>query len=292
MNQVGARIAFVDIDPDTCLMDPNRLEDFLKARFASGAPEDRPAAVVPVHLYGQCVDMDAVNELARRHGLRVLEDAAQAHGARYRGRPAGTLGDAAAFSFYPGKNLGACGDAGAVTTSNLAVAEEVRTLRDHGQKQKYVHVREGYNARLDALQAGFLRVKLRHLEGWNQRRREAAAWYDRDLADLERVRPVQVQPWNVPARHLYVVHAAQRDALQTYLKGRGITCGLHYPIPLHLQACYAALGYGPGSLPQAEWSAARVLSLPLYPELEAEQVRRVVAAVRAFAEDRPARAAA
>jgi dTDP-4-amino-4,6-dideoxygalactose transaminase len=281
VSQVGARVEFVEIDPATCLMDPNRLEDLLRRRFASASQDERPTAVIPVHLYGQCVDMDPVLELAGRYGLWVLEDAAQAHGATYKGRQAGSLGDAAAFSFYPGKNLGACGDAGAVTTASAAVADQVRLLRDHGQRQKYRHLVEAYNCRLDALQAGFLRVKLRQLDAWNDARRRVAACYDAAFADVPAVRPVRVRDGNQSAHHLYVVHAVARDALWEQLQQRGITCGLHYPIPLHLQACYARLGYRRGDFPCAEWSADHVLSLPLFPGITSDQVQRVIDAVKA-----------
>jgi dTDP-4-amino-4,6-dideoxygalactose transaminase len=284
ISQVGCGIDFVDVDPDTCLMDPNRLEDLLRERFQSGRREDRPSAVIPVHLYGQCVDMDAVRDLSTRYGLKVLEDAAQAHGATNRGQPAGSLGDAAAFSFYPGKNLGACGDAGAVTTSDAGVAEKLRMLRDHGQQQKYIHVLEGYNGRLDAIQAGFLRVKLRYLDAWNARRRGLARAYDQAFAPMTWLRPVLVRPDNVPVYHLYVVHVPDRDALACFLKDRGIATGLHYPLPLHLQKCYAGLGHGRGSFPNAEGSAATLLSLPIFAEMEPAQVRRVIDGVKQFGE--------
>jgi dTDP-4-amino-4,6-dideoxygalactose transaminase len=287
ISHAGGRIEFVDVDPHTCLMDPQRLEDNLRDRFAHGPKEDRPAAVIPVHLYGQCADMDAILAIAQRYGLVVLEDACQAHGATYKGRPAGSMGAAAAFSFYPGKNLGACGEAGAVTTNDTAVAETVRMLRDHGQKRKYHHQIEGYNARLDAMHAGFLRVKLRHLPAWNARRRELAARYDEAFARTSWLRPVQVLPGNVPVYHLYVIHAAQRDELMAHLDAAGISCGLHYPLPLHLQPCYARLGQGPGSFPHAERSAATLLSLPIFAEMESAQLQRVVEAVHSFGAARP-----
>jgi dTDP-4-amino-4,6-dideoxygalactose transaminase len=284
ISQAGCRIDFVDVDPNTCLMDPNRLEDLLRRRFASGPATDRPAAVVPVHLYGQCVDMDAIADLASRYGMKVLEDAAQAHGATWKGRRAGSLGDAAAFSFYPGKNLGACGDAGAVTTGDADVATRVRMLRDHGQQQKYVHILEGYNGRLDAIQAGFLRVKLRHLDAWNAKRRELARAYDEALASLSWLRPVGILPGNVSAYHLYVVHVPDREGLAAYLKDRGIATGMHYPLPLHLQKCYTRLGYNRGNFPNAEASAATLLSLPIFAEMEFGQLRHVVACIQDFGE--------
>jgi dTDP-4-amino-4,6-dideoxygalactose transaminase len=276
VSHAGAKFEFVDVDPATCLMDPNRLEDHL-------AKTGRPACVIPVHLYGQVCDMDAIMAIARRYELKVLEDAAQAHGATYKGRGAGTFGDAAAFSFYPGKNLGACGEAGAVASEDAAVAERVRMLRDHGQGGKYLHRLEGANSRLDAIQAGFLRVKLQHLPAWNAARRAIAARYDAAFRGLPGVAPLEVPPQNVPSRHLYVVHAERRDALRAHLAARGIQTGLHYPLPLHRQECYRALGIADGSFPHAERSAARVLSLPLYPEMTPPQVDAVIGAVRGFA---------
>jgi dTDP-4-amino-4,6-dideoxygalactose transaminase len=289
VSHIGARVDFVDVDPVTCLLDPNRLEELLRRRFTSASKEARPTAIIPVHLYGQCADMDPILALARRYGLKVLEDAAQAHGASYKGRPAGTLGDAAAFSFYPGKNLGACGDAGAVTTDCEAVADTVRILRDHGQRQKYIHLVEGYNGRLDALQAAFLRVKLRYLDAWNAARRRVAASYDVAFADLPAVRPVRVRDGNQSAHHLYVIHARDRDALRERLHQRGIMCSLHYPIPLHLQACYARLAYRRGDFPCAEWSADHVLSLPLFPGISSDQVQRVINAIKAVSGSGPLR---
>jgi dTDP-4-amino-4,6-dideoxygalactose transaminase len=281
VSQVGAAVDFVDVDRDSCLLDPNRLESHLRAAF-EGPAARRPAAILPVHLYGQTVDMEAVMSLARRYGLKVLEDAAQAHGATHRGRGAGTFGDAATFSFYPGKNLGACGEGGAVTTADASVAEKLRMLRDHGQRTKYYHAIEGFNARLDAIQAGILRIKLRRLAQWNAARRGVAAAYDRGLAPLDWVKPVRVAPHNIACYHLYVIHVPKRDALQAHLRARGIATGLHYPVPLHLQECYARLGHKAGSFPNAEWSAASLISLSMYPELGEDQVRRVVDAIAQF----------
>lgn len=281
VSQAGARFEFVDVEPDTCLMDPQAVADLLAERFDRGRGP-RPAALLPVHLYGQCCDMDALSGLAERYGLKVLEDAAQAHGAACKGRGAGTLGQAAAFSFYPGKNLGACGEAGAVTTSDEGLIRTVRMLRDHGQERKYHHALEGSNARLDAIQAGFLRVKLRRLPAWNQARRDLADRYDAAFASLPGVRPVAVRPGNTPARHLYVIHVDDREGLARRLAEHHIQTGLHYPLPLHLQPCYAHLGLPPGSFPHAERSAATLLSLPLFPEMTAEQADRVIAAVAGF----------
>lgn len=273
----GAEFAFVDVDPDTCLMDPEKLEQYLK----SGAK--RPKAVIPVHLYGQCADVESISALAMRYEFAILEDAAQAHGASHHGRNAGTLGQAAAFSFYPGKNLGACGEGGGVTTSDSGMADTIRMLRDHGQHVKYHHRLEGTNARLDAIQAGCLSVKLPHLAGWNQRRREVAASYDRAFKGLDAISPVTVTQGNVPVYHLYVVHTPDRDGLQKHLAEKGIQSGLHYPIPLHLQPCYAKLGYTQGDFPAAEHSASTLLSLPIFPEITQFQVMAVIQAVTEFA---------
>jgi dTDP-4-amino-4,6-dideoxygalactose transaminase len=283
ISQTGAEFDLIDIDQDTCLIDLNQLEDYLKTSY-SGPKEKRPVAVLPVHLYGQCADMDAIIELAQKYGLKVIEDAAQAHGARYKERNAGNLGHAAAFSFYPGKNLGACGEAGAVTTNDPKIADMVHMLRDHGQKNKYHHVIEGYNGRLDALQAGFLRIKLRYLEGWNEKRRDIAAEYNNAFSGLDWVRPVKIVSHNKPCYHLYVIRTKNRDALQVYLKERNVDTGLHYPIPAHLQKCYDYLGYQPGSFPNAEQSCNEILSLPMSPELSSEQVQYIINAVKEFGE--------
>ena len=283
ISQTGAKFDLIDIDEDTCLIDLNQLEDFLKKRF-SGTKEDRPMVILPVHLYGQCADMDAINDLATRYELEIIEDAAQAHGARYKDRQAGKLGHAAAFSFYPGKNLGACGEAGAVTTNNQKIADKVRMIRDHGQKIKYHHFIEGYNGRLDALQAGFLRIKLRYLEGWNEKRRDIATEYNNAFSGLDWVRPVKIASYNISCYHLYVIRTKYRDALQAYLKERNVETGLHYPIPVHLQKCYAPLGYKVGSFPHAEQSCSEILSLPMFPELSMHHANYVVRTIKEFGE--------
>ena len=282
ITQAGGAIEFVDVDPDTCLMDPNALDDHLKRRMSQSTSGLRPAVVVPVHLYGQCCEMEAIVTIARRYGLKVLEDAAQAHGATYRGRPAGSLGDAAAFSFYPGKNLGACGEAGAITTNDPEIQEHALLLRDHGRTEKYVHAVEGYNGRLDAIQAGLLSVKLRHLDDWNKHRRLLASEYAKGLANIFDVRPVRIHSNSQSSYHLYVVRTRRRDQLQAFLRQRGIASGIHYPIPLHLQPCYRRLGLQAGTFPNAERSCSLVLSLPIYPEMEKAQVRHVVSSIREF----------
>jgi len=276
ISQTGAEIAFVDVDPDTALMSPEAL------RQAVQRLEGKAKAIVPVHLYGQTADMDAINAIAREFGLKVLEDAAQAQGARYKGKAAGSLAHAAAFSFYPGKNLGACGEAGAVTCDDEALARKIAMIRDHGQAKKYHHDMEGYNGRLDAIQAGVLRIKLRALDQWNASRRGAAERFDAAFSGFSRVRPVAVGKDNLPARHLYVVHAEDRGALAAHLDKRGIDTALHYPIPLHLQNCYKAMGYAPGTFPMAEQSAATLLSLPMFPGMSEEQITRIIDAVAEY----------
>jgi len=278
----GTRVEFVDVDPSTCLMDPNRLEDHLRNAFEHRARSERPACVVPVHLYGQPCAMDSILGVARRYELKVLEDSAQAAGASYKGRAAGSFGDAAAFSFYPAKNLGACGEAGAIAIPDPDAAQRARMLRDHGQSERYRHVMEGTNSRIDAMQAGFLCVKLRYLKDWNAARRNIAARYDVAFASLNALQTLKMRPGCISSRHLYVVHAERRDALRAFLRERGIDTALHYPVPLHLQECYRASFPGPGAFPHAEWSAARVLSLPLFPEMTEAQVSAVIRGVEEF----------
>ena len=274
ISAVGATPVFVDIDPRTYNIDPD-------AVAAAITPATR--AVIPVHIYGQPADMTRLNAVARQHDLFVIEDAAQAHGATWQGRKAGALGDAACFSFYPGKNLGAYGDAGAVTTDNAALAETVALLRNHGRRSKYVHERVGYGERLDTLHAAILSAKLAHLDTWTEQRRALAARYSRLLADSELVLPF-VHADAVPAWHLYVVRTPRRDDLLAHLTALGVQAGVHYPVPLHLQPAYAHLGYRAGELPVTEEVADTCLSLPLYPEMTLEQQDYVVHAVRAFVE--------
>jgi dTDP-4-amino-4,6-dideoxygalactose transaminase len=257
VEQAGARPVLVDIDPATFTIDPAQVE---------AAISSRTRAIVPVHLYGHPADMDPILAVARQHDLAVVEDCAQAHGARYRGRPVGSLGDVAAFSFYPTKNLGAAGDGGMVVTNRADVAEQLRLLRQYGWARRYVSQVKGSNSRLDELQAAILRVKLRHLDEWNERRRELAARYAALLRETDLVLPRAVGDVT-HVYHLYVVRAQERDALLAHLHERGIGAQVHYPVPVHLQPAYADLGLGPGSLPETERVAAEVLSLPLYPEI-------------------------
>ncbi|PKN59656.1 MAG: erythromycin biosynthesis sensory transduction protein eryC1 [Deltaproteobacteria bacterium HGW-Deltaproteobacteria-11] len=241
----------------------------------------RTKAIVAVHLYGQTVDMDPINDIARRYGLKVIEDAAQAHGARHKGRQAGALGDAAGWSFYPGKNLGAFGDAGAVTTDDRDLADQVRRLRNYGSQVKYYNEVKGFNSRLDPLQAAFLRVKLKHLDEWNARRSRLAAIYLEALAGLPLVLP-SVPADMEPVWHLFVVRSQERDALQAYLNAHGIGTLIHYPLPPHLQQAYQDLGYVSGALPQTERVAKTVLSLPLFPQLSNPEVQQICDKIRDF----------
>jgi len=296
ISQAGARPDFVDIDERTYTMDPEKLRSYLERecvrsprtnRVVSKRTGSPVTAVIPVHLYGQMADMDPILDLATRYDLLVIEDACQAHGAGYlsektgRWRKAGSMGRAAAFSFYPGKNLGACGEAGAVTTDDEQLAQRCRMLRDHGQSRKYFHDLEGYNSRLDAIQAGVLRAKLHHLAKRNEQRRERALGYDELLADTEGTVILPHVPfWSRPVYHLYVVRVADRELLQKALAAADIGTGIHYPIPLHLSKAYEALGFRPGDFPVAEQAASQVLSLPMFPELPPDQQRRVAAEVR------------
>ena len=301
ISQAGASPAFVDIDPQTNTMDPNELRRFLYVQCEKRKGETihrktgrRVSCVVPVHLYGQTADMDPILELCDQYRLTIVEDACQAHGAEYfsrregRWRKAGSMGVAAAFSFYPGKNLGACGEAGAITTNDRDLAEQARMLRDHGQSKKYFHEMEGYNGRLDAIQAGFLQVKLKRLHAWNELRRKHANRY---AAMLQRVPSVTIpiEPaWCRGVYHLYVIRTKQRDELQTFLLEHNIVTGLHYPIPLHLQKAYEGYGYQVGDYPEAEAASREILSLPLYPGLTEDQQNMVVQAIRDFAQSRMA----
>jgi len=267
----GARPVFVDIDPDTYTIDPSMIERALTGRTR---------AIVPVHLYGQPADMGPIKEIARRRALYVVEDAAQAHGAEYRGVRTGALGDVACFSFYPGKNLGAYGDGGAVTTNSAAIAERIERLRDHGRTTHYCHAEIGFNSRLDALQAAVLQIKLRRLDQWNANRRRAAEWYTAELAQSGIKTPF-VRKGSTHVYHLYVIATNERDAMRNELDEAGVTTGIHYPLPLHLQPALAHLGYSRGDLPCCEAMAARSLSLPMFPELARDQVRRIAAIARA-----------
>jgi dTDP-4-amino-4,6-dideoxygalactose transaminase len=292
ISQAGALPEFVDINGRTYNMDPEKLRDYLEQHCKKDSSgqlislhSNRPVtAVIPVHLYGQMADMDAIIDLAERFNLIVIEDACQAHGAEYFSRKqngwlkAGSIGRAAAFSFYPGKNLGACGEAGATTTNDDTVAAKVKMLRDHGQAKKYYHDLEGYNGRLDAIQAGLLHVKLRYLSKWNTQRRERAAEYNRFLTTADVIPPYEPS-WSKAIYHLYVIRTDDREGLMDHLKNAGIGTGIHYPIPLHLQKAYSSLQYRSGDFPVAEKIASEIVSLPMFPQLTDEQQVRVVNAI-------------
>ena len=270
IDYTGARPVFVDVSEDSLTMDPGALE---------AAITSRTKAIIPVHIYGQPADMDPIRAIAARHGLSVIEDAAQAHGAQYRGKPAGSLGDLACFSFYPSKNLGAYGEGGLVATNNADHAARIRTLRDWGQQKKYVHDVRGFNARMEGFQGAILRVKLRHLPAWTDARRRVADRYNELLAGTGIALPKEM-PYARHVYHLYTVRLKEREALQAALRNDGIATGLHYPIPVHLQPAYADLGYRAGAFPVAERAAAQVLSLPVFPEMTDGQIEQVVASVR------------
>ena len=272
ISYTGARAVLVEIDPRSCTMDPERI----KAAITS-----RTKVIMPVHLYGGCADMDPILEIARRHDLIVIEDAAQAHGAEYKGRRAGSLSDVACFSFYPGKNLGAYGEGGAVVTDNAGYAEAIRRLRDHGQSQKYYHDEVGYNYRMEGIQGAVLRVKLSHLDDWTAARRKHADNY-RALLNNSGVRLLEPVAAGRSAWHIFPVFTPRRDELLEHLKARGIGSGIHYPIPVHLQRGYADLGYKAGDFPVTERACNEVLSLPMYAELPGEHLTQVVEAIHEF----------
>lgn len=271
VTRCGAGLKFVDVNPLSMTMDVSQLE---------GAITHRTKVIMPVHLYGQCADMDSISEIARQHGLKVLEDAAQAQGSMWRDRRAGSMGDIAAFSFYPGKNLGAYGDAGAVTTKEATLADKVRMLANHGRLTKYEHQMEGCNHRLDGLQAAVLRVKLRHLQGWNDRRRKLAALYERYFAGDEKIVPVRELAGAQSIYHLYVVQVDDRDNVQKKLAEAGINTGIHYPIPLHLQPAYRHLHLKRGSFAVTEKVAERLLSLPIYAAMSEAMVEHVATTLK------------
>ena len=262
----GAKPVFVDVDPDTWTMDPTLIE---------AAITPRTRAILPVHLHGLMADMDPIMDIARRHGLVVIEDAAQSHGAEYKGRRAGSIGDVGCFSFYPGKNLGAYGEGGAAVSNNPELVRQMVLLRDWGQESKYNHVVPGYNYRMDGIQGAVLNVKMEYIEAWTEARRAVASHYDRLLASSRYRRPAPPSHCR-HVYHVYAIELAQRDEVQKALQAAGIGTGIHYPVPVHLQKAYADLGYGPGDFPVTEALANRFLSLPIYAELRPEQVAEVV----------------
>jgi len=272
----GARVVFCDLEPGYFFLSPGEVEHRITARTR---------AIIPVHLYGQPADMDPILDLAARRGLIVIEDCAQAQGARYRGRPVGTLGDLAVFSFFPSKNLGGFGDGGAVTGRDRDLVKRVRVFSDHGRESKYLHLIEGINSRLDAIQAALLRVLLPRLEDWNAHRRAAAGWYAEGLAPLSQVVIPAVLPDTLPAYHLYVVLVPDRDALQKYLEENGIGTGVHYPRPLNLQPAYEHMGHKEGTFPRAEYACRHMLSLPMHSSITREEVDYVCQTIRRFFEE-------
>jgi dTDP-4-amino-4,6-dideoxygalactose transaminase/acetyltransferase-like isoleucine patch superfamily enzyme len=296
ISQSGATPEFVDIDESTYNMSVRKLQQFLEkqcvrdksSKLISARSGQHVTGIVPVHLYGQMADMDPILSLADQYELTVIEDACQAHGAEYfskkhnRWMKAGSMGRAAAFSFYPGKNLGACGEGGAVITNDLALARTASMLRDHGQVKKYYHDMEGYNGRLDAIQAGILLAKLPHLDKWNELRCNHARNYNRLLADSRGVRLPHEPSWSHAVYHLYVVRTVDRDGLISHLKAAGIGTGIHYPIALHLQKAYASMNYGVGAFPVAEGVASEVVSLPMFPQLTEQQQTKVVSEILEF----------
>lgn len=302
ITQAGARLDFVDIDEKTYAMDPKKLQEYFERECYVDRETGRPfhrklrapvTALVPVHIYGQCADMDAILEIAAKYKLIVVEDACQAHGAEYfskkqnRWMKAGSMSHAGAFSFYPGKNLGACGEAGAITTNSEEMMRKMKMLRDHGQAKKYYHDIEGYNGRLDSLQAGLLSVKLRHLAKWTRERQAAAVEYGRLLAKVDGVVTPHQPEWSRPVYHLYVIRVADREGLQKHLANEKIDTGIHYPIPLHLQKAYEGFGYKKGDFPVTEKIALEIVSLPMFPQLQPAQQARVAQGVQEFASVSP-----
>ncbi len=300
----GAKPIFIDINPRNYNIDVQKLEEFLKLRTPNSLPRrqagklrTRPKAILPVHLYGQPADLDPILKLAKKYNLKVIEDACQAHGAQYKekskttlnselrtpnselGRRVGSIGDIGCFSFYPGKNLGAYGDGGMVVTDDGEIANKIKCLRDHGRREKYEHQMIGYNYRLDALQAAILSVKLKYLEEWNEKRRKNASIYNKLLKDLDVVTPYE-EEYAKHVYHLYVIRVKKRDKIYRFLQEKGIACGIHYPLPLHLQKAYHYLGYKEGDFPVAEECAKEVLSLPMYPEIKREEIKYIAGTIK------------
>jgi dTDP-4-amino-4,6-dideoxygalactose transaminase len=269
----GAKPVFVDILEETNNMNPALIE---------AAITKKTKAIIPVHLFGQPADMDPIMTIAKKHGLFMIEDACQAHGAEYKGKKAGSIGNTGAFSFYPGKNLGAYGEAGAVVTNDDAIVEKMRMFRDHGQAKKYYHGMIGWNARMDGIQGAVLHVKLKYLQGWNDSRRKNAQKYSELLSAVKDVMPPRQAEYAKHIYHIYAIRIKQREKLMAHLTAKGIACGIHYPIPLHLQDAYRFLNLGVGSFPIAEKCAAEYLSLPMYPELTSEQINYVAKEIKEF----------
>ena len=269
----GAMPVFVDVDGESQTMNPTLIE---------AAITERTKAIIPVHLFGQMADMGPIMEIARRHGLFVIEDACQAHGAEYSGRPAGSIGDLGCFSFYPGKNLGAYGEAGGVVTNSDELSDKIKMIRDHGQSKKYHHAMIGWNGRMDGIQGAILSVKLKYLAGWNDARRKNAQFYTSLLSTIDGVTPPREMDYARHIYHVYAVKARNRDPLMAALAEQGISCGIHYPVPIHLQNAYKYMGAGKGSFPVAEKCAEEIVSLPMFPELTDEQMNFVAGEIRRF----------
>jgi dTDP-4-amino-4,6-dideoxygalactose transaminase len=273
ISNVGGKVVFVDINLRTYIIDVSKIEEKIN---------EKTKAIIPVHLYGQPADMDPIMELAKKYNLKVIEDAAQAHGAEYKGKKVGSIGDVACFSFYPGKNLGAYGDAGMITTNSEEIAKRVKLLRNHGSIKKYEHKIEGYSSRLDNLQAAILRVKLRHLNKWNDLRRRNAKKYNELLDNIDNVIVPYEADYAKHVYHLYVIRTENRDKLREELKSNNITTGIHYPIPLHLQPAYNYLGYKEGDFPVTEKASQEILSLPMFAELSEKQIMEICYWVKSF----------
>jgi len=273
ISQTGAKIIFVDIDPQMYNIDVSQIE---------GKISERTQAILPVHLFGQPADMDPIVKIAKKYNLKVVEDSCQAHGAEYKGKKAGSIGDAGCFSFYPSKNLGAFGDGGMVATDGNKIVHTIRILRDHGQAKKYEHLVEGYNSRLDEIQAAILRVELKRLDEWNKLRRKNASIYDELLEDVDEVVTPSEPEYAQHVYYLYVIRTRRRDELQEWLKSKEIGTGLHYPVSLHLQKAYENLGHKDGDFPVAEECAKQILSLPMFPELTREEIEKVVSEIKTF----------
>jgi dTDP-4-amino-4,6-dideoxygalactose transaminase len=297
ITQSGAEFHFVDVSPETMCMSPAKYIEYLEKECfvdkETGEARNKISgkvvkAVIPVHLYGQMADMDEISSISEMYKITVVEDACQAHGAEYysrscdKSKKAGSIGKAAGFSFYPGKNLGACGDAGAVTTNDENIYGQVKMIRDHGQVKKYYHDIEGYNGRLDAIQASILSVKLKNLDQWNKKRISLAKVYDRELRCIDEIQTPEVPKWSSPVYHLYVIRVNDRDNLKNHLQENGIETALHYPIPLHLQKAYSKFGYSKGSFPVSEKCADTILSLPLHPWLHDNEIQYTIEKIKKF----------
>lgn len=273
ISMAGAKIVFADIDKETFNIDPKKIEEKINKNTK---------AILAVHLYGCPCDMESILKLSKKYGLKIIEDACQAHGAEYKGRRVGSFGDVAAFSFFPGKNLGAYGDGGAVVTNNNQIALKVKMLRDHGRTTKYEHEMEGFNSRLDAMQASILKVKLKYLNAWNEKRRQHAGKYNSLLKYITKIKVPLCSKDAVSVFHLYVIMTNDRDRLREYLDEKGVATGIHYPIPLHLQKAYRYLELPKGSFPVAEGTASQILSLPIYPELTNEQIEYICQSIEDY----------